>query len=788
MKHNRIITMSFIVWTTVTFAQSNAVKMDTKSNQVVLTTVNGSAKFYNTADLDSISFDKSTGKVDISSKKGSTDSYSAIESLAFSKASCQGTNGIVKDNGITISVAKGWQESAFIEWSLIPSALNYHVYVKGGQFKEFTRLDPQLVRNYGNYGRADAIGLMADTYTMNVVAVDSIGNETSAIGEASNLIVKNYDRSGYAHFNRTEGVGAYRNDGILKDNAVVLYVTNSNINTISCYVERGDKLKVDMVGLGNILQAMEKGLEKRPFDIRFIGEIKVMSTDAAQLMGTASCLNLKGNVFGLEQNVTFEGIGEDATLNGIGIRFNRAGSVEIRNLGILNQADDCFELTESTRMWLHNIDMYYGNQGSDQDQAKGDGSTDLKKGTTFTTFAYNHYWDSGKASLCGLSGESDGDFVTYHHNWFDHSDSRHPRVRTKTVHVYNNYYDGISKYGIGACLASSVFVEANFFRNCRYPMLISLQGNDVYAGTSTYDPADFGTFSSEAGGMIKSFANKYVDTNSTTSFWPYSATKLLTKGNYTDASSLGVDTRVHFDAFEASTRDTQVPADVKAFNGGGAYNNFDTDASRLYSYTPDLAINVPSVVVGYFGAGRMNHGDLDWSFSDADDKNSDVDISLKNMLSAYKSKLVGIFGDSLSSNPPADSTELDTTITIPPISSDSVISKSTSCTFSLAEKAPSNKVFTIVGNYSNTKGTATVDGTTYTECLKMESSTYIKFTTSKEMVLRLVFGTNDTKYTLIIDGVKMTGANAEITCTLPAGNHVLTKADSTNLFYIGLSE
>ena len=63
--------MSFIVWTTVTFAQSNAVKMDTKSNQVVLTTVNGSAKFYNTADLDSISFDKSTGKVDISSKKGS---------------------------------------------------------------------------------------------------------------------------------------------------------------------------------------------------------------------------------------------------------------------------------------------------------------------------------------------------------------------------------------------------------------------------------------------------------------------------------------------------------------------------------------------------------------------------------------------------------------------------------------------------------------------------------------------------------------------------------------------
>ena len=76
----------------------------------------------------------------------------------------------------------------------------------------------------------------------------------------------------------------------------------------------------------------------------------------------------------------------------------------------------------------------------------------------------DHFYDSGKCSLCGM-GDSKEFHVSYHHNWFDHSDSRHPRVRTCSVHVYNNYYDGNSKYGIGATMGSSIFVENNYFRN-----------------------------------------------------------------------------------------------------------------------------------------------------------------------------------------------------------------------------------------------------------------------------------------------------------------------------------
>ena len=96
-----------------------------------------------------------------------------------------------------------------------------------------------------------------------------------------------------------------------------------------------------------------------------------------------------------------------------------------------------------------------------------------------------------------MKSETGENWITYHHNWFDHSDSRHPRIRTMSVHVYNNYYDGNAKYGVGAVLDADAFVEANYFRNCKYPMLICGQGSDT------------GTFDDGVGAMIKSYGNYF---------------------------------------------------------------------------------------------------------------------------------------------------------------------------------------------------------------------------------------------------------------------------------------
>jgi pectate lyase len=60
--------------------------------------------------------------------------------------------------------------------------------------------------------------------------------------------------------------------------------------------------------------------------------------------------------------------------------------------------------------------------------------------------------------------------VTYHHNWFDGTNSRHPRVRFgHPVHVYNNSYNNIDDYGVASTMEGCVIVEGNYFENTDDP-------------------------------------------------------------------------------------------------------------------------------------------------------------------------------------------------------------------------------------------------------------------------------------------------------------------------------
>ena len=158
-------------------------------------------------------------------------------------------------------------------------------------------------------------------------------------------------------------------------------------------------------------------------------------------------------------------------------------------------------------------------------------------------------------------------------------------------------------------------------------MLISRQGSDVHNGIGTSDQTK-GTFSKEDGGIIKAFDNYIADA---TSFEPYVAgDELYSK---------------HFDAYVATSRSEQVPAEVKTLQGGTGYNNFDT-ASDFYTYTPDATEDVPSIITGQYGAGRCQHGDFQYTFDNASqDTNSDVITDLSNKLANYESKLVKIYGD-----------------------------------------------------------------------------------------------------------------------------------------------
>lgn len=543
----------------------------------------------------------------------------------------------------------GWFESGYVTWTKA-DGYTYNVYVQSTTADTWTALDAQLIREYPTYGRADAVGLKAGEYRFKVVPVKDNAEVTADATITDTFTATAHDRSGFAHyktssatFNPANGVGAYKNDGTLKDNAKVIYVTADNAKTITTTVKTSDKdgKVTTCTGFQAIIDAYQKGYDTTPIDFRIIGTLKADNMD--EFSSSAEGLQIKGKNAYSELNITIEGIGNDATIHGFGFLLRNACSVELRNFAIMCCMDDAVSMdTENSNLWVHNLDLFYGKTGGDSDQAKGDGTLDIKGDSRYSTLSYNHLWDNGKSSLCGMTSETGPNYLTYHHNWFDHSDSRHPRIRTMSVHVYNNYYDGNAKYGVGATTGSDVFVENNYFRNCKYPMLVSLQGSDIHNGVGSAADTK-GTFSNETGGSIKAYGN-YMTGQS--SFEPY------VEGDATYSK--------HFDAYVVTNKNDKVPATVTALSGGDTYSNFDTDADLMYSdYIIDEASNVPTVVTGALGAGRCQHGDFSWTFDASEDSNADVITALKTAIENYTPTLVGIFGATTSGGDEGGDTDPD---------------------------------------------------------------------------------------------------------------------------------
>ena len=743
MKHLSLLFALFALLGMNAQAQNDVIQDATK-NQVQLKLTDGSSKFYNTAEVPEMTFNNGVITA------GQDQYNNNVAGIAFAKA--------IKSQ-VNITEAKGWLESAYVKFDLYDNIQKYNVYVKGGQYAEYTVIDNELVRNYGTYGRADVVGLQAGTnYRLKVVPVNGDNAElTQFASETEVLEVKNYSREGFAFMN-SYTPGAYKADGTLKDGAKVLYITKNNFNTVQLEMVKDNKGNTETyTGLGEIFKAKQKGYDTTPMAVRIIGEITTKDADAAQLMSDEDGLQLKGNGDDTEMNVTLEGIGDDATFNGFGMTFYNGTKVEMRNIGLVNFNDDGIQLKGTQHAWIHHIDFFYGNAGSAADQKKGDGSLDVKDDSRYCTFSYNHFWDSGKTSLCGMKSESGSNFISYDHNWFDHSDSRHPRVRTMTVHVWNNYYDGVSKIGVGAVKGADIFVESNYFRNSKNPMLISEQGTDGRGGFA--DDHD--------GGMIKAYGNVLTGK---------SATTFRSHKQYP----------VEFDAYEADTRDEKVPETYKSVVGEYTYNNFDTDASLMYSYTPAAANDVPGIVTGFYGAGRMNHGDLQWTFDNSvDDAKDAVDDALKSAVTNYATTLVGIFGEESSSmdggsgeqgggNDPSGGGD------------EPVATGTITCSFTKDGPVQSSvNFFTISGSYSNSKGTVTVDGTTYTWCLKIESATTVDFKLTDKRNMTLYFGDTETA-SLKINGNKITGSGSIYSQVMEPGSYTLTKDKTVNLFYIKL--
>ncbi|MDG4823908.1 pectate lyase [Asanoa sp. WMMD1127] len=165
-------------------------------------------------------------------------------------------------------------------------------------------------------------------------------------------------------------------------------------------------------------------------------------------------------------------------------------NVIIQNLSFRNASDDSINV----QMFAHHVWIDHN------DLAQGyDGLIDIKRGSSYVTVSWNHTHHHTKNMLLGHDDSNGAQDVgrlkvSYHHNWFDATPQRNPRVRFgEPVHVYNNYFFYNTDTGVACQADAGCVVEGNYFENVEEPV------TNTYAGPRGRCVARLNVFAGESG-------------------------------------------------------------------------------------------------------------------------------------------------------------------------------------------------------------------------------------------------------------------------------------------------
>ena len=201
-------------------------------------------------------------------------------------------------------------------------------------------------------------------------------------------------------------------------------------------------------------------------------------------------------------NTTIVGLGTDATIRGAwfdlrGTSTMKRKNIIIRNLtfedtydcfpewspgdgalGAWNALYDSISLRDTINVWIdHNtfrdrttLDKLAPNYFGVLFQ-QHDGLLDITNASDYVTVSWNRFENHDKVMLIGSSDGANADRnhlkVTLHHNLFEGTGQRTPRVRFGQVHIYNNYYKVINNpvysYAWGVGIESQIYAENNHF-------------------------------------------------------------------------------------------------------------------------------------------------------------------------------------------------------------------------------------------------------------------------------------------------------------------------------------
>ena len=171
-------------------------------------------------------------------------------------------------------------------------------------------------------------------------------------------------------------------------------------------------------------------------------------------------LYLKSNIQ-VKSDKTIDGRGRKIRIQGSGLNLSSVSNVIFVNLIFENgnggEDNDAITLRNGTRdVWIHHCSF------SDY----GDGLVDIKEASTDITVSWSYFTKHDKVMLISASTKDTQDEkirVTLHHNWFEETKQRHPRLRFGRVHAFNNYFDEWQSYGMGCSYRGQCRSENNIF-------------------------------------------------------------------------------------------------------------------------------------------------------------------------------------------------------------------------------------------------------------------------------------------------------------------------------------
>lgn len=412
-------------------------------------------------------------------------------------------------------------ECAAFEWE-DASPAQAKVEYKLTSASAYARVDSQLVRSAATEGQArvDVVGLQGGSnYDFKITTSEGM------VYTVSKMAIAAHDRSGYAHFGKTDGVGAYNNDGTPKANANIVYFTEDNKNATvtvegkECHgivgvltTKFSNPLIVRIIGTlgaatwnklehngGNpitpdqVVGINGKALVKRKWtqEELIAGGYNTLDTSVYdELIGLSSSIKYDSKkdefdscwndctISGVK-NVTVEGIGEDARIFQWGMTFKTSSSVEVRNLTFEDYTEDACSFEggssedgsaidgfKTKNFWIHHNTfeegVNYWDVCNEQDKHDGDGSTDFKY-LSNVTLSYNNYNYTHKTGLIGGSNSQHQANITFHHNYYNGCKSRLPLARQANMHMYNNYYHATTSTDVSLRAGAYAFIENCYF-------------------------------------------------------------------------------------------------------------------------------------------------------------------------------------------------------------------------------------------------------------------------------------------------------------------------------------